>query len=131
MIHIYNFKPQFVAPIKFGTKLHTIRAERKDGRVPKPGDDLKLFTGLRQKGKATVIDMKPCVSVKGVLITHSGDPECPVTVCVQGKELAREELARLARNDGFSDLHSFSQYFAGQANLPLVGHLISWAEVEY
>lgn len=54
-----NFKKQFAPMIKEGLKpenertgrikRQTIRAYRKDGRNPHPGDVLHLFTGMRTK----------------------------------------------------------------------------------
>lgn len=45
--YLFNFKPQFAPKVAAGEKRQTIRQQRKDGRIPRPGDTVKLFTGLR------------------------------------------------------------------------------------
>ena len=44
-----NFQKQFAAIVESGQKRQTIRAYRKGGRDPKPGDTLYLYTGMRTK----------------------------------------------------------------------------------
>lgn len=126
--HVYNFKPQFIAPIRGGMKVHTIRAARKDGRVPKPGDKLKLFSGLRQKGPATLILETVCVSVTPItlLVSNKGY----LRVRLDGVELVDTRKVTLAFNDGFLSFSGFKDYFLG-TDLPLVGHLIAWKKVTY
>lgn len=47
---LLNFQKQFAPYILDGSKAHTIRGERKDGKRPKPGEMLHLYTGLRRPG---------------------------------------------------------------------------------
>ena len=61
---LYNFQPRFAPRIRAWdadpesplAKAHTIRAPRKGGREDKPGDTMYLYTGLRQKGAARIIE---------------------------------------------------------------------------
>lgn len=60
----FNFRTQFAGPVERGEKLQTIRQRRKDGRVPKPGDRVTLFTGMRtaycrKLGESSVVDCFP------------------------------------------------------------------------
>jgi len=43
----YNFKEQFVPFVQDMSKRQTVRAYRKDGKLPMPGEPLHLFTGMR------------------------------------------------------------------------------------
>ena len=45
----FNFKAQFADAVERGVKRQTIRAIRKDGRVPHIGSALQLYTGMRTK----------------------------------------------------------------------------------
>ena len=44
-----NFRAEFADAVERGEKCQTIRAYRKDGRNPKPGDTLHLYTGMRTR----------------------------------------------------------------------------------
>src|SRR5690242_7405901 len=66
-----NFNPQFADYVEDRRKRRSIRAPRKDGRDPKPGDDLQLYTGMRQTGCRKLGDAK-CVRVRQVEISHMG-----------------------------------------------------------
>ncbi|MFQ5647525.1 MAG: hypothetical protein ACE5GM_11395 [bacterium] len=64
MIHIFGFKKQCVPFIESGRKVSTIREDRKDGRVPRPGDTLRLYTGLRSKSCQLLRETKNFKSAK-------------------------------------------------------------------
>ena len=69
---LYNFQPRFAPRIRAWdadpesplAKAHTIRAPRKGGREDKPGDTMYLYTGLRQKGAARIIEERRAAWVK-------------------------------------------------------------------
>ena len=44
-----NFKKEFADKVASGEKRQTIRALRKDGKNPRPGQKLYLYTGMRTK----------------------------------------------------------------------------------
>ncbi len=44
-----NFKARFADDVETRRKRCSIRAPRKDGRDPKPGDSLQLYTGMRTR----------------------------------------------------------------------------------
>lgn len=61
---VFSFRREFESPILDGVKCQTIRPNRKDGRMPRAGDRVKLFTGMRtpqckRLGIAEVTDCFP------------------------------------------------------------------------
>ena len=120
----FSFKKQFVAPIQAGTKRHTIRGERKDGRVPaKVGDNISLFCGMRTKGcfrilPGTVLCTKvqPIQIYDGCLGLHR--------IMVDGTELDIGESECLAKADGFNGWRDMARFWDGR--LPFKGFIIHW-----
>ena len=60
----FNFRKQFADAVERGEKLQTIRCRRKDGRTPKPGDRVTLFSGMRtaycrRLGESVVVECFP------------------------------------------------------------------------
>jgi hypothetical protein len=137
----FSFKRQFVEPIRAGIKHHTIRAERKDGRIPaKVGDQLSLFCGMRTKQCFHILPgTVPCTRVQRIQIrecprcggtgeiacssTHFED--CPVIqITIDGTELATDERERLAIADGFDNFAEMMKFWEGR--LPFEGFIIHW-----
>lgn len=101
---LLNFQKQFAPYILDGSKAHTIRGERKDGKRPKPGEMLHLYTGLRQPG-AEFILRAPCLRTEDVEI-HGGFidlfvPPFVGEIKVSGSRLSEDEADTLAWRDGF------------------------------
>ena len=94
---ILGFSKQFVPYVLDGTKRHTIRGERKDGKRPQPGEMLHLWTGLRQKGAAFVL-RAPCLRTEEVEIWLA-PPLYHVEIA--GNILDAAEMDALAWRDGF------------------------------
>lgn len=121
----YSFKKQFVAPIQAGTKRHTIRGDRKDGRVPKVGERLYLFCGMRTKGCFKILDTPPnCQRVQRIHISDDFDGAVLPKVTVDGDVLDRGECECLAQADGFPDFITMMRFWRG--NLPFDGNIIHW-----
>lgn len=126
-----NFKAQFAEDVEIGSKRRSIRAARKDGRDPKRGDVLQLYTGMRQKGCRKLADAE-CVRVSSVLIDRMG-------VTLNGQKLyAGDAPAYLggpepscydgdfARADGFQTFGDMCEFFETEHGLPFKGLLIEW-----
>jgi hypothetical protein len=113
-----NFKAQFAEAVELGAKCRTIRAPRKDGRRPKAGDKLQLYTGMRQKGCRKLRDAV-CSSVHAVTIDESG-------VQVEGIPLTVPQAAKFARADGFTTYADMASFFKETHGLPFSGLLIQW-----
>ena len=116
----FSFKKQFVEPIRAGTKKHTIRGERKDGRAPaKVGDALSLFCGMRTKGCFRILPgTVPCTKIKRLVIDANGD------VAADGEYLDGDERRNLAVADGFAGYAEMLRFWDGR--LPFKGFIIHW-----
>ena len=114
-----NFKKRFAPDVAFFRKRQTIRAERKDGRNPRPGDTLYLFTGQRTKS-CQRLGAAICESVEEILIFPNSK------IVLAGKLLNDKEKDKLAVDDGFHDFPEFMDFFRKEHDLPLWGLLIKW-----
>jgi len=122
----FNFKAQFVDPIYAGTKNHTIRAERRDGRVPaKVGDRLALYRGMRTKN-CFLIKRVVCTRVEPISIQEPpyATPFGPFEIRVDEVLLTRDEKERLAYADGFDSHDRMMAFWEGR--LPFKGYIIHW-----
>jgi hypothetical protein len=126
-----NFKAQFAEDVEIGAKTRSIRAPRKDGRNPKPGDVLQLYTGMRQKDCRKLAEVK-CVRVRPVEIDFHG-------ITLDGRKLYCGDApayaggvdpehydSDFARADGFGTFQDMRQFFEEQHGLPFNGLLIEW-----
>jgi len=117
----YNFKAIFAADVENRQKCQTIRAKRKDGRRPYPGDDLQLYTGMRTKSCRKLRDAV-CSMVRDIKIKENG------TVKIDGQVLGRAPVEDLAIADGFTGREPFIAFFRDTHGLPFEGHLINWTD---
>jgi hypothetical protein len=124
---LYNFMPQFVAPIKKGTKTHTIRAPR--AHPDKPGNVLHLYMGLRTRSVELIMRV-PCVKVEDILIRErpslSEDATDRFEVAIDGLGLEADEKEALAQRDGFKNFTEMMKFWNGR--LPFIGHIIHWKD---
>jgi uncharacterized protein YqfB (UPF0267 family) len=115
-----NFMARFADDVESGKKPTTIRVYRKDGRDPKPGDILKLFTGQRSKNKCRKLGEGVCTKAQHILINIHG------RVRLDGVWLSKRRMEKMAKRDGldcYAELHSLLAEIHG---LPLRGLLIEW-----
>ena len=114
----FNFQRRFAGLVAAGVKRQTIRAIRKDGRIPKVGDTAYLYTGMRTKkcqrlNEGPILEVNPItigrqVSIAGVIIDEP------------------EQLRKLATNDGFNSFEEFRTWFEWPYGLPFRGYLTKW-----
>ncbi len=118
----YSFKARFAEPILAGTKLQTIRADRK--RHARPGEELQLYTGMRTK-QCKLIRVARCVEVKPVMLAFVSASGAAIRV---GDHFQADQEA-FARADGFTDVADMRAFWAKEH--PGVdtfeGVLIRWA----
>lgn len=114
----YNFKAQFADDVESGKKLQTIRAKRKDGRIPKTGEALQLYTGMRTKSCRKLRDAV-CEFVSQVSMNDAG-------MKIDGIALAPGHIKELALADGFDSIEAFRNFFKDTHGFPFSGHLIRW-----
>lgn len=118
----FNFKGRFEPAIQSGKKRQTIRADRKDGRVARPGQTAYLFVGLRTAhcrplGKAPITHVDP-IEIQAA----KGTAQLKVTVA--GRKLSEQEIETLARADGFESRWEMRAFFGRR--LPLSGYMVTW-----
>lgn len=114
-----NFKAQFAEPVSNGAKRQTIRAQRKDGRDPKPGDRLYLYTGMRTKACRKLREAR-CTSVLPVTIYNEAD------IVYGQRRLGAIERINFAIDDGFMSPRDLADWFEKTHGLPFSGLVIRW-----
>jgi hypothetical protein len=120
----FNFKRQFAAAVADGTKRQTIRANRKDGKRPQPGDIAALYTGLRTRNTQHLRD--------GVVINcHAVRIDCVGghgKLIIDGDVLSWEARTGFAKADGFADWPAMLDFFRTQYGLDTFdGFCVEWA----
>lgn len=111
-----NFQAQFADAVESGEKRQTIRAMRKDGRDPKVGDTLYLFTGMRTKACRKLGEAR-CTFTCDIRISAasvSTRPPCP------------GDVHSMARDDGFESFAGMRAWFNRTHGLPFEGKLYRW-----
>lgn len=136
-----NFQARFAPLVESGEKRQTIRKRRKDGRDPKPGDTLYLYTGMRTKacrklGEAKCREVFPFqltaraetgngnVNMFAGLSSHRGGGSRFRAASL--RDGTRSRIARLAKADGFSSPEEMVCWFEAAHGLPFEGLLIRW-----
>lgn len=117
-----NYKARFAAQVESGAKRRTIRARRRDGRDPKPGDMLYHYTGMRTKA-CRRLGVSTCEDVTPIQIFADE------TVMEGSAVLTGRNLLELARLDGFVGVREFLDFFCSVHGLPFAGLVISWGEI--
>jgi hypothetical protein len=129
----YNFQSRFAAAVEAGRKAQTIRAPRKDGRVPQPGQTAYLYTGMRSSacrklGEGRIIEAKNIlIDEDGAFISDVSLPLCDALANDGAyKVLTEGKRDVFAQADGFTDWQEMVSWFRATHGLPFVGHLIMW-----
>ncbi len=121
----YNFQKQFVPLIESGVKKSTIRARRKNGYLPKVGEVLGLWNGMRTKScrlirRVTVTRVTPiCINTSG---TIGAFPE----VILGMDRLPPARVADLAMADGFDHVDDFRDFFHHNYGAAANLYMIEW-----
>jgi hypothetical protein len=106
---LLGFKSQFAPLVESGTKRQTIRAKRRDGKDPRVGETLYLYTGLRTK-QCRKLGEEICKSVEEIIIDYNG-------INVSGKWLSISERDALAQADGFPSFQDMKKFFQKKPGL--------------
>ncbi len=124
-----NFQKQFAPLVESGKKRQTIRAYRKDGRDPKVGNTLYLYTGQRTKACRKLGEAK-CKSAVPFRIWWGFHQWVVMrTEDYALRRLSGESANRLAVANGFEDWADMVRWFEKTHGLPFEGLLIRWNEV--
>ncbi len=123
---LLGFQKRFAPLVESGEKRQTIRAYRKDGRDPKVGDRLYLYTGgynesRRKMGESVATDVRRI----RLEITRS----FWIYSLGYRVRMSPEEISQIAVADGFRNLDAMHDYFKDL--LPFEGLLIRWGEIEH
>lgn len=105
---VFSFRKQFADRVASGEKLQTIRGRRKDGRMPKAGDKVSLFSGMRtaycrRLGTSTVTEAFP--------VYLDLDELGARTIVVNGVRLNFGEAEAFAKLDGFKNAREMIEWF--------------------
>lgn len=105
---VYSFRKEFALPILHGDKAQTIRQHRKDGRVPRAGDLIRLFTGMRtaackKLGAAVITDCFPVYMDLTDLASR--------VIVSNGARLNFGEMESFAALDGFPSASAMLEFF--------------------
>lgn len=123
----YNFQKQFIEPIRAGVKCSTIRARRKNGYLPRPGDVLSLYSGMRTKActliRKVAVEAVVPVSIQ-VLPADRGWLEISLVVC--GEPVTGGDKHRFAVGEGFKDPEAMAEFFLRMYGENMNGWLIRW-----
>ena len=114
-----NFQKRFAPDVELGKKRQSIRACRRDGRNPRQGQTLYLYTGQRTRGCRKLRE-DICKSSEIITIDEN-------YIYVAGHILTDKECLQMAIADGFPDVQEFRAFFdRPPEGLPFTGYLIKW-----
>jgi hypothetical protein len=116
-----NFQTQFAPKVLAGLKPFTLRAPRQDGRDPKMGDRLYLFTAMRTK-QCKKFAEKTCHFSAMIRLQY-----CWISIPGYRPITDRDQLEIFARADGFESYQAFCQFHKVRAGGPEVKlRMIAW-----
>lgn len=120
---VLGFHKQFVEPILNGSKIHTVREDKK-GRW-RAGRQIHMATGVRTKQYQCFWEGHSCTGTQFIDIVNprGGEKE----IWVGGRELAALEIELLAKNDGFNDVAAFWKWFHHDFS----GKIVHWTDFRY
>ncbi|HTF80095.1 MAG TPA: ASCH domain-containing protein [Cytophagales bacterium] len=140
---LLGFKPQFAEPIIKGTKIHTLRNEPK--RMPKIGETLHMYTGLRTRNCKLIRNDLKLVSITRVTLITRWDH----TLNIHSSKLIlrypnynvnldNESMQEFFINDGFKDQSGFTEFWKknwAKDEIPLLCfselYMFSWKDTNY
>jgi hypothetical protein len=124
----YNFMPAMVPKLMAGVKPTTIRALRKDGRVPRVGERFVAFTGMRSQQCRRLFESVTREVSPIVIRRRAGWVQVLMRYDGRGSwiGLGPRQIATLARRDGFAGVEDFRAFFLGKRRKKFTGHLITF-----
>jgi hypothetical protein len=116
----YNFQKQFVPLIESGGKQSTIRQRRKNGYLPREGDVLRLYQGMRTKACKLIREVAVARISPIVVNARLGCAD----VILNGVRLNDGEIYEMAAADGFKSIRAFAEFFEEKYGPELNAYLI-------
>lgn len=135
---LYGYKERFVPMIYDHSKEHTIRADRKDGRLPKPGEKIYMYVGLRTKNCYKIGEAE-CTGTAQIQITDKNikifnyDGNHIILVGQTADRLAWKDGFRpkgFTRFNGSGAFHMMIKFWIQTHGLPFTGRIIYWKDFE-
>lgn len=123
MIAAYGFQKRWRGKLVSGKKRMTIRARRKDGRVPKVGDTFRGYIGMRSKQCELVVQgvVELVRPIKMLRLSNNA-----VFITVAGKKLSHRGRVELLLCDGFESYDDFLDWFLPAKRAEFAGLIIEW-----
>lgn len=107
---LLGFKQRFADKILDGSKVFTMRKERKI--QPKIGETLHMYTALRTKHTKVITKTHKLVSTQIVEVNIADSPkQLQVKIQVDGRVLGQLETEMFVICDGFNDVPDFARYW--------------------
>ena len=113
-----NFRKQWAEDVALGKKRQTVRKYRANGRDPKPGDTLYMFTGMRTLVCRSIAKYE-CTDVRPIKMTDDG-------IVLDDEDMTPENRDVFARLDGFTSWEEMREFFRKMHGLPFEGLVIYW-----
>ncbi|MDO9554552.1 ASCH domain-containing protein [Rhodonellum sp.] len=136
---LLGFKPQFIEPIKSGSKVFTVRKKRRIR--PKIGETLYMYTRLRTKDCQKISEKHTLKSIQMVDITIKSHGELHVLwIRVDGNLIDKDSHLDFIEKDGFQSKSEFMDYWImgvkaaedGWKELELKGlELFHWTDLKF
>jgi hypothetical protein len=122
---LLGFKRRFEGFVREGSKTHTIRGERKDGKAPRVGETCHCYVDPRQKSMK-LLGRWECVRAERIRMYEAVGASYGVEVVIDGVVLDRPEKDALAHRDGFRKrgFQEMCKFWKGR--LPFKGWVIHW-----
>jgi hypothetical protein len=108
---LLGFKERFADSILDGTKIFTVRTERKI--TPKPGEPIKMYSGLRTKHTKFITDKFKFngTQIVNISIQRKNKKSIHVEIEVDDRNLTAREIGKFVIMDGFIDQYDFAYYW--------------------
>lgn len=115
---LLGFKPRFKEPILIGTKVFTMRDQRKI--EPKIGETMHMYTGLRTSKCELISKKEKLYSTQQAFIEIKfiNDILMYLIIDVDGRKLSMNEINTFVKYDGFNDWRDFCKYWISGYKYP-------------
>jgi hypothetical protein len=101
----FGFRKQFAPAVQGGTKLQTVRAERRDGKRPVVGDRVSLWSGMRTSS-CTWLNHGTVTACFSVTLRFEDG-----ALLFDGKQVSGIRAETFAQQDGFGTFAEMESWF--------------------
>lgn len=127
---IEYFEIKFNNTVIHSPKIHTIREDKKNRW--KRGTKIDFFINCRQKNMFRFAPVLEVTSTQRIFMTYMPHIGNGFQVSIGGNEISKEEIKKLAFNDGFENVEDFENYFISvMKEDEFSGKIIHWTDEKY